>query len=204
MSQILYTRRAAWSHQASAAPSNAVAAPPSRPQGSPDSGSAEISVSPAQSQAAARAREFAAELFRHFQDGGGGGEVKKEEDEKNEREEGSLGEGRSCLAQTSPSRGCPSLPQRSAQVASPASSSSSPSSPSAPSSAQEASASEPGYVNYSRLHYRLQQPGAAEQNTGGEEGTHRFSGVRRVKRSTVLSAQASKMINSSSRLPSPT
>ncbi|KAG8015182.1 DDB1-and CUL4-associated factor 15 [Nibea albiflora] len=56
---------------------------------------------------------------------------------------------------------------------SPASSSSSPSSPLTPSSSssssQEAGSSEPGYVNYSRLHYRLQQPGAAEQNTGGYE-----------------------------------
>lgn len=38
------------------------------------------------------------------------------------------------------------------------------------SSCQEASPSEPGYVNYSRLHYRLQQPGAAEQNAGGAGG----------------------------------
>lgn len=187
MSQILYTRRAALSHQVSAASSSSFAASSSRPQGSPENGLptgglAEITLSPTQSQAAVRAREFAAEIFRQFQGGGGGAgakehEFQKEDDEKNverQREEGNLTEkgeeeGRSCLPETSTSRGCPNLPQRSAQVTSPASSSSSPPSPLTLSSTQETSPAEPGYVNYSRLHYRLQQPGAAEQNTGGEE-----------------------------------
>lgn len=179
MSQILYTRRAALSHQVSAASSSSFAASSSRPQGSPTGGLAEITLSPTQSQAAVRAREFAADIFRQFQGGGGGKEreSQKEDDKKDverQREEGNLTEkgeeeGRSCLPQTSTSRGCPNLPQPSAQVMSPASSSSSPSSPLTLSSTQEASPTEPGYVNYSRLHYRLQQPGAAEQNTGGEQ-----------------------------------
>uniref|UniRef100_H3D984 DDB1 and CUL4 associated factor 15 n=1 Tax=Tetraodon nigroviridis TaxID=99883 RepID=H3D984_TETNG len=138
MSQILYTRRAAVSHQVSAASSSSFAASSSRPQGGPENGSAEVPLSPTRSQAAAPARESAAEIFRQF----------KEDDEKDvERQR-----------ETSTWRGRPSLPQRSAQVTSPASSSSSPSSP----LTQEATPTEPGYVNYSRLHYRLQQPGAAD------------------------------------------
>ncbi|CAG06043.1 unnamed protein product, partial [Tetraodon nigroviridis] len=143
MSQILYTRRAAVSHQVSAASSSSFAASSSRPQGGPENGSAEVPLSPTRSQAAAPARESAAEIFRQFQGGGGGGGKE---------------EGAACLPQTSTWRGRPSLPQRSAQVTSPASSSSSPSSP----LTQEATPTEPGYVNYSRLHYRLQQPGAAD------------------------------------------
>uniref|UniRef100_A0A3B4EX96 DDB1 and CUL4 associated factor 15 n=1 Tax=Pundamilia nyererei TaxID=303518 RepID=A0A3B4EX96_9CICH len=94
--------------------------PPSRPTPVPSS--------PSHSQAAMRAREFAADLFRRAQGGGKDGEVM-----------------------------------------SPASSSSSPSATPTMSSCQEASPSEPGYVNYSRLHYRLQQPGAAEQNAGDDK-----------------------------------
>lgn len=176
MSQILYTRRAAVSHQVSAASSSSFAASSSRPQGGPENGSAEVPLSPTRSQAAAPARESAAEIFRQFQGGGGGGkegEFQKEDDEKDverQRDEGNVREkggeeGAACLPQTSTWRGRPSLPQRSAQVTSPASSSSSPSSP----LTQEATPTEPGYVNYSRLHYRLQQPGAAEHNPGGEE-----------------------------------
>lgn len=183
MAQILYTRRAALSHQVSAASSSSFIASSSRPQGShenglPTGGLVESALSPTQSQAAVRAREFAAEVFTPFRGGGGGKEsvFHKDDNEKNverHRDEGNIAdkgeeEGRSCLPQTSTWRGCPSLPQRPGQVFSPASSSSSPSSPLTLSSAPEASPSEPGYVNYSRLHYRLQQPGAAEQNTGGE------------------------------------
>lgn len=184
VSQILYTRRAALSHQVSAASSSSFAASSSRPQGSPDKGLpsgglTELTLAPALSQAAVQAREFAAEIFRQFQGGGGGKEreFQKEDTEKiveRQREEGNLPEkgeeeGRSWLPHTSAARGCPNLPQRSGQVSSPASSSSSPSSPLALSSSQEAGPTEPGYVNYSRLHYRLQQPGAAEQNPGGFE-----------------------------------
>lgn len=145
-----------------------------------------------------RAREFAADLFRRAQGGGGGGggkenegqaerrtadggekeaaqttgdkginveRTREEDDFREKREE----ETRTTLPQASTSGGSHSLPQCSELVMSPASSSSSLSSPSTPSSSQEAGPGEPGYVNYSRLHYRLQQPGAAEQNTGGYE-----------------------------------
>ncbi|TKS69071.1 DDB1- and CUL4-associated factor 15 [Collichthys lucidus] len=213
-SQILYTKRAALSSQASAAfSSTTLASSPSLPQGSPESRlppsrPAPVPSSPSQSQAAVRAREFAADLFRRAQGGAGGGgagaagggrgkenegqtekrtadgsekesaqipgdkginvEKRRDEEEFRERREE---ERRTSLPQPSTSGGSHSLPRSCEQVMSPASSSSSPSSPLTPSSSssQEAVPSEPGYVNYSRLHYRLQQPGAAEQNTGGYE-----------------------------------
>lgn len=204
-SQILYTTRAALSSQASAASSStSLASSSSLPQGSPESHlrpsrNAPIPSSPSQSQAAVRAREFAADLFRRAQGGGGGGKEsegqtekraadvsekeaaqipgdkginverrREEEDSTKRREE----ERRTSLPQASTSDGSPSLPQCSEQVMSPASSSSSASSPSTPSPSHEASPSEPGYVNYSRLHYCLQQPGAIEQNTDGERKTN--------------------------------
>uniref|UniRef100_A0A8C2ZIN6 DDB1 and CUL4 associated factor 15 n=1 Tax=Cyclopterus lumpus TaxID=8103 RepID=A0A8C2ZIN6_CYCLU len=134
---------AALSSQASPSFSSTSLASSSIPQGSPESRlppskPAPIPSSPSQSQAAVRAREFAADLFRRAQ---GGGEKEKED-------------------------GSHSVPQCSEQVMSPASCSSSPSSPS---SSQEGGPSEPGYVNYSRLHYRLQQPGTTEQNAGYED-----------------------------------
>ncbi|XP_029918873.1 DDB1- and CUL4-associated factor 15 [Myripristis murdjan] len=153
-------------------------------------------LSPSQSQAAVRAREFAADLFRRAQAGGGGGgggrenegdgerrradggereaahipgdkrtsvETQREEEDRRERREEDR---RTSLARPSMSDGnqCPE------QVMSPASSSA-PSSPPTPpaSSSQEAGPCEPGYVNYTRLHYRLQQLGATEQNAGGYE-----------------------------------
>lgn len=76
--------------------------------------------------------------------------------------------------QASTSSGSLSLSQSSEQVMSPASSSSSSSlSTSATSPCQDSGSSEPGYVNYSRLHYRLQQLEAAEQNSGGERQLHK-------------------------------
>ncbi|KAK5926875.1 hypothetical protein CgunFtcFv8_022410 [Champsocephalus gunnari] len=93
-------------------------------------------------------------------------ETKREEaDCKKRREEE---ERRTILPQASTSRGSHSVPQSSEQGMSPASSSSCSSSP--PSSSQEFGPSEPGYVNYSLLQYRLQQPGAAEQPAGGAGG----------------------------------
>lgn len=200
-SQILYTKRAAQSSQASASPSSTSSASSSSlPQGSPQSRfppsrPAPIPSSPSQSQAAVRAREFAADLFRRAQ-GGGGGSGKETEGQQEKRigdggekeatqipgdtginverrreEEGCREkkeeERRTSLLQASTSGVGHSVHQRLEQVMSPASSSSSPSSPPTPSSSQEIGPCEPGYVNYSRLHYRLQQPGAAEQNTGG-------------------------------------
>lgn len=184
------------SSQASTSSSSASsAASSSLPQGSPESRlppsrPAPIPSSPSQSQAAVRAREFAADLFRRAQ-GGGGKETEErttvesgekepaqipgdkgvsaerrgeEEDCREKREE----ERRTSMPQASTSGVHHSLRPCPEQVMSPASSSSSPSSPPTPSSSQEVGPSEPGYVNYSHLHYRLQQPGTAEQNTGGE------------------------------------
>ncbi|XP_068448676.1 DDB1- and CUL4-associated factor 15 [Clinocottus analis] len=202
-SQILYTKRAALSNQASPSISS-TSASSSLPRGSPESRlppskPAPIPSSPSQSQAAVRAREFAADLFRRAQ--GAGGKEKESQAEKRPVDDGEEEasqtpgdkgiqverrdedeehcierrdeERRTRLPQASTSGGSHSLPQCSEPVMSPASCSSSPSSPSSPStpsSSQEGGPSEPGYVNYSRLHYRLQQPGSAEQNAGGEGG----------------------------------
>lgn len=92
-------------------------------------------------------------------DKGINGETQRDEQER-----------RTSLPQASTSGRSHSLLHCSEQVMSPASSSSSPSSPPTPLSSQEVSSSEPGYVNYSRLHYRLQQPGATEQSTGSAGG----------------------------------
>lgn len=197
-SQILYTKRAALSSQASTSfSSSSLVSPSSLPQESPEhrlppSRPTPVPSSPSHSQAAMRAREFAADLFRRAQGGGKDGEgqgerrtsdggVKEAVQSTGDkgtiaetvREEGgckglSVEERRTNLLQPLTSGVSHSLPQVSEQVMSPASSSSSPSATPTMSSCQEASPSEPGYVNYSRLHYRLQQPGAAEQNAGGE------------------------------------
>ncbi|XP_035027451.1 DDB1- and CUL4-associated factor 15 isoform X2 [Hippoglossus stenolepis] len=196
-SQILYTKRAALSSQTSSSPSStSLASPSSLPQGSPEScltpsRPAPIPSSPSQSQAAARAREFAADLFRRAQGGGGGAGPKEAEGQQERKtdegeketaptpgEKGLTGERRrerreeerrTSLPQASTSTGRHSFNQCPEQVMSPESSSSSPSSPPTPSSSQEVGPCEPGYVNYSHLHYCLHQPGAAEQNTGGYE-----------------------------------
>ncbi|XP_059201508.1 DDB1- and CUL4-associated factor 15 [Centropristis striata] len=193
-SQILYTKRVALSSPASTSSSSSTssASSSSLPQGSPESRlppsrPPSVPSSPIQSQAAVRAREFAADLFRRAQGGGardseGPAERRSADGAEKEAAQtpGDKGitverrrgeeEKRTSLPPASTSGGSHSLPQCSEQVMSPASSSSSPSSPPTPSSSQEAGPSEPGYVNYSRLHYRLQQPGAAEQNTGGAGG----------------------------------
>uniref|UniRef100_UPI0037E7AC2C DDB1- and CUL4-associated factor 15 isoform X2 n=1 Tax=Semicossyphus pulcher TaxID=241346 RepID=UPI0037E7AC2C len=204
-SQILFTKKAALSNQASTSfSSTSLASSSSLPQASPENRlpptrPAPVPSSPSQSQAAVRAREFAADLFRRAQggEGGGGGkdndgqaerrpavgsekeaarmpgdtginvnERRREEEDCRERREA---ERRTRLSEASTSGGSHSLPTCTEQVMSPASSSSSPASPPTTSSSQEAGTSEPGYVNYTRLHYRLQQPGAAQQNTGGYE-----------------------------------
>ncbi|KAF7657063.1 hypothetical protein LDENG_00032460 [Lucifuga dentata] len=205
-SPILYTKRAApLSGQVSASATSA--SPSMLPQGSPESRlpssrPAPFLSSPSQSQAAVRAREFAADLFRRAQGGGG-----RENDSQGERRTADSGEkeaGRSScgiemrvetqrekdncserrmeegrrtnLPQASVSSESCYLLQSSEQVMSPASSSSSSSSsplspPTPPSSlSQEMGHSEPGYVNYTCLHYRLQLPGAAEQNSRGAGG----------------------------------
>ncbi|KAL6110425.1 dcaf15 [Pungitius sinensis] len=195
-SQILYTKRAALSSQASASfSSNSLASSSPLPLGSPESQltsskPSPIPSPPSKSQAAVRAREFAADIFRRAQGGGGQAErpvdgseievaltpgdkgmnVERRKEEEEDCRETRAEERRTSLTQASTSAGSPSLPQCSEHVMSPGSCSSCPSSPQTPSSSQEAGPSEPGYVNYSCLHYRLQQPGATEQNAASEGG----------------------------------
>lgn len=211
-SQILYTKRAApLSGLAPASVSSTSSASSSTlPQGSPESRLASsrpapFPSSPSQSQAAVRAREFAADLFRRAQ-GGGGREIEgqgergtaasdgkeavhnssdreicaeTQKDTLDCKERWEEEERRTNLPQVSASVGGYDLPLSLEQIMSPTSSSSSPLSPPTPtsSSSQEMGSSEPGYVNYTCLHYRLQQPGAAEQNAGGaggERGRHKL------------------------------
>ncbi|KAM3865028.1 DDB1- and CUL4-associated factor 15 [Diretmus argenteus] len=198
-SQILYTKRAAPLSGQPPAPSSSTSSSSSSalPQGSPESRPPSsrpgpFPLSPGQSQAAVRAREFAADLFRRAQGVGreneGEGERRRSdgaereavlvpgdkgisvetqrEDDCRDRREEEEEDRRTSLLQPSTSGGDHSSPQCSEQVMSPASSSP----PTPPSSSPlEAGSSEPGYVNYTRLQYRLQQPGAAEQTAGGYE-----------------------------------
>ncbi|XP_037107721.1 DDB1- and CUL4-associated factor 15 [Syngnathus acus] len=181
-SPILYTKRAALSHQASTC-SSPTASTSSLSQGFPDrhptqSGFTPAPPSPNQTQAAMRAREFAADLFRRAQGGAGGGEkegapkpseplvVNGQQDEQ-DCPKSMQKETRTCLPQMSTAGH--SLTQSSEQMMSPASSSSSASSPPTPPASQEVDPSEPGYVNYSCLHY-CSKPGSLEQNTGGDTG----------------------------------
>ncbi|MEQ2217146.1 hypothetical protein XENOCAPTIV_024564 [Xenoophorus captivus] len=195
-SQILYTKGAAQSTQTASLSSASLDAS-SLPQESPENRHfpcrpPPIPSSPSHSQAAMRAREFAADLFRRAQGGGGGagmesehqGErrtadgdekeaVHKPEDKGINVDTSRVEEGckdrkaedrRTSSQQASSSCGSPNFGM------SPASSPSSLPSTSALSSCQNPAPSEPGYVNYSRLHYRLQQQGAEEQNPGGAGG----------------------------------
>ncbi|XP_051940908.1 DDB1- and CUL4-associated factor 15 [Hippocampus zosterae] len=180
-SQILYTKRAALSRQASP-PSSPTTSSSSLSEGSPDEEPTQSRLTPtppssSQSQAAMRARKFAADLFRRAQSGGGGSEregsqkpseplLVNAQQEEQDCPKAMQKETRTCSPQMLTS--CQSLMQSSEQM-SPASSSSLPSSPPTPSASQEVDPSEPGYVNYSCLHYCF-RPGLLEQNTGGDTG----------------------------------
>uniref|UniRef100_A0AAZ3R659 DDB1- and CUL4-associated factor 15 WD40 repeat-containing domain-containing protein n=1 Tax=Oncorhynchus tshawytscha TaxID=74940 RepID=A0AAZ3R659_ONCTS len=143
-SQILFRKRATaptLEHQTPPSPSSS-----SSSHGSPDSRlltakPSPAPLSPSQSQAAARAREFAADLFRRAQGGG----RENEGGERRGKPEGSE-DSIQCSAVTSPASSSSSTPT--------------------PHSSQEAGCSEPGYVNYTRLQYRMPQPGAPEQDAG--------------------------------------
>ncbi|CAL8330519.1 unnamed protein product [Lota lota] len=203
-SQILYSSGATLPPPTQSASSTASSSPPSSipTQGSPEvrqapSRPGPSPLSPSQTQAAMRAREFAADLFRRAQGGGrdeADGERRRTEGGEKEAslcpagkggsretlrgEEERCGEGseeedrRTSFPQPSTSDREHTLARHSEQVLSPAPSSSSfASSPRTPPSfsSQETGANEPGYVNYTRLHYCLQQPGAAEPEAGGYE-----------------------------------
>ncbi|KAG9337408.1 hypothetical protein JZ751_028829 [Albula glossodonta] len=196
--QILYRKRAS-------KPGLPPTGPASSSQGSPDPrpDSAHPVPSPAspdQSQAAARAREFAADIFRRAQ-GRGSGDVERVAEGEGrkadarletgtaeqshpeakardvEKQEGKEAE-RQCQAETGvgpavgspspgPSRKAPESQGTEDAVMSPASSSSS--SCLSPRPPQDLVSTEPGYVNYTRLKYCLQQPGALEQDTEYED-----------------------------------
>ncbi|XP_060755086.1 DDB1- and CUL4-associated factor 15 [Neoarius graeffei] len=144
-------------------------------------------LSPSRSQAAVRAREFAADIFRRAQAGtDGDGERQRKDGESSrevkisrtsatdserrraeERREDTEGPSTSHGKESASSSSSSTEPEDSVScstVMSPASTSSSCSL-----SPHAASTSEPGYVNYTRLRYRLQQPGTTEQDTGEEE-----------------------------------
>ncbi|XP_035262339.1 DDB1- and CUL4-associated factor 15 [Anguilla anguilla] len=185
--QILYRKRASRSGPPPTGPTTSA-------QGSPDPtlDSAQpcpAPASPCQSQAAARAREFAADLFRRAQGRGAEPERGPEaEGRRAERTEAESGEGDQNWAETKArdaerrgrdeARAGPSLrasePQgpedgarsHGAMMMSPSSASSSCLSPRSP---QEPVSTEPGYVNYTRLKYCLPQPGALEQDTEYED-----------------------------------
>ncbi|CAL8269229.1 unnamed protein product [Gadus morhua 'NCC'] len=180
-SQILYSRGAAPAESASSRDSSS---PPSPGRAPPSPG--RPPSSPGRAQAALRVREFAADLFRRSQGGGReeGGEKEaplctagRGGDPEALRAEGGEGgeDSRTRLSGPSTSVGERALERLSGQSPAPSSSSlaSSPRTP--PSfSSQETGAetgaelgAEPGYVNYTRLHYCLQQPGAAEAEAGG-------------------------------------
>ncbi|XP_012707258.2 DDB1- and CUL4-associated factor 15 isoform X2 [Fundulus heteroclitus] len=190
-SQILYTKGAAQSTQTASPPASTSAEASPLTQGSPENRHfpcrpPPVPSSPSHSQAAMRAREFAADLFRRAQGGGGGGggagqgerrtadgdekEAAHKPGEKGihvdtsrvqeECKEKRAEDRRTSSQLASTSCGSPNF------TFSPASSP-----PSLPStSCQDPGPSEPGYVNYSRLHYRLQQQGAAEQSSGDAAG----------------------------------
>uniref|UniRef100_A0A1A8R5E3 DDB1 and CUL4 associated factor 15 n=2 Tax=Nothobranchius rachovii TaxID=451742 RepID=A0A1A8R5E3_9TELE len=142
-----------------------------------------------------RAREFAAELFRRAQGGGvgkgsvGQGErqtadgdekkaVHKQQDKKiNVQPPSEVVESNDCKTDSRTSSAQASTSAASNTNASSPQSSERAESPafvplSLPSTSlnQEFGPSEPGYINYSCLHYRLQQPGAADQSSGGVGG----------------------------------
>lgn len=200
-SQILYAKGAAQSTQASTSFSSTSLVSSSLPQGSPEnrqvpSKPPPVPSSPSHSQAALRAREFAADLFRRAQ--GAGGKNSEEQVERtasgDEKEARNKPEDKGNIAETSgdvrddkesssgddqtrspqmstTSNRSRSFPQVfSEQALSPASSPLPLPSTSIQSSCQDVGPNEPGYVNYSCMHYRLQQPGAAEQNPGGAGG----------------------------------
>ncbi|XP_051558243.1 DDB1- and CUL4-associated factor 15-like [Myxocyprinus asiaticus] len=141
------------------------------------------SYSPGQSQAAVRAREFAADIFRRAQAGARDGDAygqkrdhdrcKVKEKEEEDRDVEVPGPSTSSSGQKQ-SLAPPTEAKESATckaVMSPGSTSSvSSQSPNAhESSTSSSSPSEPAYVNYTTLRYRLQQPGASEQTNGEED-----------------------------------
>lgn len=200
--QILYRKRetSASSSQHPPSPSTTTSSSSSSSSsshGSPDRRPTNLHMtplSPGRSQAAVRAREFAADLFRRAQAGTDAdserrrkdseaqeaktshtsntdSEQKRAEERREDAEGPSTPHGKGSTSSTTEPEDSVSCNT----VMSPVSTSSLCSlSPHASSST-----SEPGYVNYTRLRYRLQQPGRTAQDSG-KSHTHNTSSLVRV------------------------
>ncbi|XP_028827046.1 DDB1- and CUL4-associated factor 15 [Denticeps clupeoides] len=185
-SQILYRKRhtscsalhpvASGSSPSSSSSSSSVGSPDTRPGPSKP---CHTPLSPSQSQASVRAREFVADIFRRSQSGPADHErLKRRESEGRERD----GEASDDLKKRERKEDCDQASKNitslrteqedlvlSNTIMSPASASTSSSSPQSPRCTQDAAPSELGYVNYTQLRYRLQQQGAAEQDCSDED-----------------------------------
>ncbi|KAF5895680.1 DDB1- and CUL4-associated factor 15-like, partial [Clarias magur] len=188
--QILYRKRATpTSDSRHHPPTLSSSSSSSSSHGSPTNPHA-TPLSPGRSQAAMRAREFAADIFRRAQAGTDGEAERRRRENEAKTSRAAAADSERRLTEerredtegpsTSQGKGItPSTPETEDTVAcntvmSPVSTSSlcslSPrTSSSLSSSSPPSSTPEPGYVNYTRLRYRLQQPGATEQDNGEEE-----------------------------------
>ncbi|XP_069051729.1 DDB1- and CUL4-associated factor 15 isoform X1 [Lepisosteus oculatus] len=184
-SQILYRRRGLGSPLPSRPVVLPSPSPSSRAPGTPCSSPDQTqdpckpqppSPSPDQSQAAARAREFAADIFRRARGRNSSGEEAggKRGDSRDALAEEETRAGRESPVPSSSSGGTREL-SGSEEQASPVDrdpegvGESHGSVSSSSSSTLSSSATEPGYVNYTRLQYCLQPPGAPEQDTEYED-----------------------------------
>ncbi|TSK18045.1 DDB1- and CUL4-associated factor 15 [Bagarius yarrelli] len=185
--QILYQKRETSASSSHHPPSPSTSSTSS--DGSPDhkpSNTLPTLLYSSRSQAAARAREFAADIFRRAQAGADADgerqkkssavqetknlrtsvtdlEQRKAEEKREDAEGPSTSKEKGSTVASAEPEDCVSC----ATVMSPASTSSLCSL--SPHAVSPSSTSEPGYVNYTRLRYRLQQAGRTEQDSGEEE-----------------------------------
>ncbi|XP_072319385.1 DDB1- and CUL4-associated factor 15 [Eucyclogobius newberryi] len=193
--QILYTKRLS-SSIACPAPTLSSAPQNSPERRLPPNSPCQQSTQHSQSQAAARAREFAADLFRRAQANGVVGEkegerrVGPDDRAQSTKDKGHLETQKPALERTSlpqASTSAHSLPSGTPPAHFP------PTSP--PTSASEATSAEPGYVNYSNLQYRLPQPGASEQGTGQTGGGYEDDKVQLPFTVTDLKGRNLELVN---------
>lgn len=197
--QILYTKRLS-SSCCSPAPASLSSLPQHSPESRrPPSRSPPPSSSHTQSTAAARAREFAADLFRRAQncavvEAKDNKEVNTESFE--EKVPNPAGE-EQVDRQKQEAETLTSFPQASTSTSScldrptlP-----SPSSPSSPPAPADVTSAEPGYVNYSHLRYRLPQAGATEQGTAPAAGGYEDDRVQLPFTVTDLRGRNMELVN---------
>lgn len=186
--QILYHKRDASSSSPPVGPTSPSSSSSTSSQGSPDLRQLKPHFTPlssSQSQAAVRAREFAADIFRRAQAGAREHGTKTKEKEETDTQRFHSDEERTIERQerdaevpgpssSSSGQNQSSVPPTEAEdspvcntVMSPGSTSSVSSlSPHAHEPSSSSSSSEPAYVNYTNLRYRLPQAGASEQPSG--------------------------------------